>query len=60
MRCTWDYFEAGHAYHGKGPCDSIEGTVKRSADLTVKQIGKVFETPMILIVGGGSSLAITF
>ncbi|CAC5406185.1 unnamed protein product [Mytilus coruscus] len=32
--CTWNYFEAGH---GKGPCDGIGGTVKRCADLAIKQ-----------------------
>ena len=34
VNCTWDYFEAGH---GKGPCDGIGGTVKRCADLAIKQ-----------------------
>ena len=34
INCTWDYFEAGH---GKGPCDGIGGTVKRCADLAIKQ-----------------------
>ncbi|CAC5419889.1 unnamed protein product [Mytilus coruscus] len=32
--CTWNYFEAGH---GKGPYDGIGGTVKRCADLAIKQ-----------------------
>ncbi|CAC5365114.1 unnamed protein product [Mytilus coruscus] len=32
--CTWDYFEAGHE---KGPCDGLGGTVKRCADLAIKQ-----------------------
>ena len=34
VNCTWDYFEAGH---GKGPCDGIGGTVKRCADMAIKQ-----------------------
>ena len=31
--CTWTYFESGH---GKGPCDGIDGSSKRLADLAVK------------------------
>ena len=34
---SWDYLESGH---GKGPCDGLGGSVKRSADMAVKQ-GKV-------------------
>ena len=30
----WDYLESGH---GKGPCDGLGGSVKRSADMAVKQ-----------------------
>jgi hypothetical protein len=35
---TWDYLEAGH---GKGPCDGLGSSVKRSADMAVKQ-GRAF------------------
>lgn len=31
---TWNYLEAGH---GKGPCDGLGASVKRSASLAVKQ-----------------------
>lgn len=31
---TWDYLEAGH---GKGPCDGVGGSIKRSADIAVKK-----------------------
>ena len=34
MKATWDYLEAGH---GKGPCDGLGASVKRSADSTIKQ-----------------------
>jgi len=34
MPAEWNYFECGH---GKGPCDGIGGTAKRTADMTVKQ-----------------------
>ena len=34
---VWNYFEAGH---GKGPCDGLDGTVKRMADTAIKT-GKV-------------------
>ena len=34
ITATWDYFECGH---GKGPCDGVGGTIKRSADQAVKQ-----------------------
>jgi len=33
----WNYFETGH---GKGPCDGIGGTAKRTADMAIKQ-GKI-------------------
>jgi hypothetical protein len=33
ITATWDYMEAGH---GKGPCDGVGGSVKRSADIAVK------------------------
>jgi hypothetical protein len=34
---VWNFFESGH---GKGPCDGIGGTSKRTADLAIKQ-GKI-------------------
>ena len=34
VSATWNYFESGH---GKGPCDGVGGSVKRSADLAVKK-----------------------
>ena len=34
ITATWDYFECGH---GKGPCDGVGGSIKRSADQAVKQ-----------------------
>lgn len=34
VRATWDYLEAGH---GKGPCDGLGASVKRSADNAIKQ-----------------------
>ena len=33
-KATWDYLEAGH---GKGPCDGLGASVKRSADMAVRQ-----------------------
>jgi hypothetical protein len=33
INCTWDYLESGH---GKGPCDGVGGSLKRSADTAVK------------------------
>ena len=32
-KASWDYMEAGH---GKGPCDSIDGTAKHKANQAVK------------------------
>ena len=40
INATWQFFESGH---GKGPCDGVGGSVKRSADLAVKQ-GKLIQT----------------
>ena len=37
---TWQYFESGH---GKGPCDSVGGVVKRNADLAVRK-GQLIQT----------------
>ncbi|XP_071164971.1 uncharacterized protein [Mytilus edulis] len=37
VNAIWNYFETGH---GKGPCDGIGGTSKRTADLAVRQ-GKI-------------------
>jgi len=34
IKARWDYLESGH---GKGPCDGLGGSVKRSADMAVKQ-----------------------
>jgi hypothetical protein len=34
VSATWDYLEAGH---GKGPCDGLGGSVKRAADMSVRQ-----------------------
>lgn len=34
IRASWLYFEAGH---GKEPCDGVEETAKRHADMTVKR-----------------------
>jgi hypothetical protein len=34
---SWDYLESGH---GKGPCDGIGGSLKKSADIAVKK-GKI-------------------
>ena len=36
---TGNYFESGH---GKGPCDGVGGSVKRSADRAIKQ-GQVIQ-----------------
>ena len=33
-KATWDYLEAGH---GKGPCDGLGASVKRTADSAIKQ-----------------------
>ncbi|VDI32445.1 Hypothetical predicted protein [Mytilus galloprovincialis] len=37
IQAIWNYFETGH---GKGPCDGIGGTSKRTADLAIRQ-GKI-------------------
>lgn len=37
VNAVWNFFESGH---GKGPCDGIGGTSKRTADLAIKQ-GKI-------------------
>ena len=34
ISAAWNYFEAGH---GKGPCDGVGGTTKRTTDDAVKQ-----------------------
>ncbi|XP_041367923.1 uncharacterized protein LOC121382530 [Gigantopelta aegis] len=34
LEVRWNYLESGH---GKGPCDVLGGSVKRSADMAVKQ-----------------------
>ena len=34
VNATWDYLESGH---GKGPCDGVGGSLKKSADLAVKK-----------------------
>ena len=34
VNASWNYFEAGH---GKGPCDGVGGSVKRTADEAVRQ-----------------------
>ena len=34
VNARWDFLESGH---GKGPCDGLGGSVKRSADMAVKQ-----------------------
>jgi hypothetical protein len=34
IKATWDYLESGH---GKGPCDGVGGSIKRSADIAVKK-----------------------
>jgi hypothetical protein len=34
---VWNYFETGY---GKGPCDGIGGTSKRTTDLAIRQ-GKI-------------------
>ena len=34
VKATCNYFESGH---GKGPCDGVGGSVKRSADLAIKK-----------------------
>ena len=39
MQCSWQYFEAGH---GKGPCDGVGGSVKRSASTAIKS-GRVIQ-----------------
>ena len=39
MQCSWQYFEAGH---GKGPCDGVGGSVKRSASAAIKS-GRVIQ-----------------
>jgi hypothetical protein len=36
LTASWEYLEAGH---GKGPCDGIGGSVKKSADIYVKKGG---------------------
>ena len=41
VRATWDFLEAGH---GKGPCDGLEASVKRSADMNIKQGKGVIQT----------------
>lgn len=33
IQATWDFLESGH---GKGPCDGVGGSIKRSADVAVK------------------------
>lgn len=40
-RATWDFLEAGH---GKGPCDGLGASVKRSADMDIKQGKCVIQT----------------
>lgn len=40
VNATWQYFESGH---GKGPCDGVGGSVKRSADLAVR-MGTLIKT----------------
>ena len=40
VQATWDYFEVGH---GKGPCDGIGGSLKKSAEICVKR-GEVIKT----------------
>ena len=40
VRATWNYLESGH---GKGPCDGVGGSVKRSADLAIKK-GLIIKT----------------
>lgn len=34
IQAKWDYLEAGH---GKGPCDGLGASVKRSADMAIRQ-----------------------
>lgn len=34
IKARWNYLESGH---GKGPCDGLGGSVKRSADMAVRQ-----------------------
>lgn len=34
LKASWEYLEAGH---GKGPCDGIGGSVKKSADIAIKK-----------------------
>ncbi|MES9879799.1 MAG: hypothetical protein ABW185_02860 [Sedimenticola sp.] len=41
VHARWDYLEAGH---GKGPCDGLGGSVKRSADMAVKRGKAVIQT----------------
>jgi hypothetical protein len=41
VRATWDVLEAGH---GKGPCDGLGASVKRSADMNIKQGKCVIQT----------------
>ena len=41
IRATWDFLEAGH---GKGPCDGFGASVKRSADMDIKQGKCIIQT----------------
>lgn len=34
MQAQWNYLESGH---GKGPCDGLGASVKRAADMAIKQ-----------------------
>ena len=33
VTCSWDFLEA---HHGKGPCDGLGGSVKKSAEIAIK------------------------
>lgn len=43
---VWNFFESGH---GKGPCDCIGGTSKRTADLAIKHGKKLSKMRAIIL-----------
>lgn len=40
IKASWEYLESGH---GKGPCDGVGGSIKKSAEIAVKS-GKIIST----------------
>ncbi|CAC5358762.1 unnamed protein product [Mytilus coruscus] len=51
ITASWHYFDAGH---GKGPCDGVDGTAKRLADMVVRQQKVVIPSPVVFFNWGKS------